>query len=74
MLSDRQQKAAVYAKAGIADYWILDVNTRTVHVFREPTLEGYQQEKTFNSNTVLAPVAFPGISISLNQLFLQNRL
>lgn len=74
LLSDRQQKAPIYAKAGIADYWILDVNSKQVHVFREPTQEGYQQETLLTANTVLAPVAFPDIRISLNQLFLQNAL
>ncbi|MBW4660395.1 MAG: Uma2 family endonuclease [Drouetiella hepatica Uher 2000/2452] len=44
LLGDRQQKALIYAKAGIADYWILNVNAKQVYVFREPTPEGYQQE------------------------------
>ncbi|WAL61844.1 Uma2 family endonuclease [Thermocoleostomius sinensis] len=73
LLGDRQQKAPIYAKAGIPDYWILDVNTRQVYVFREPTQAGYQQQETVLAvNMLLAPVAFPNIAISLNQLFLQN--
>ena len=74
LLGDRQQKASIYAKANIADYWILDVNAKQVYVFREPTSEGYQQEAIVAANTVLAPVAFPNITIPLNQLFLQNTL
>lgn len=72
LLGDRQQKALIYAKAGIADYWILDVNAKQVYVFQEPTPEGYQQEAIVVANTVLSPVAFPDISIPLNQLFLQT--
>lgn len=72
LLGDRQQKALIYAKAGIFDYWILDVNTHQVYVFREPTQDGYQQKSTLSSNTLLAPVAFPDIKIQLNQLFLQT--
>lgn len=72
LLGDRQQKAPIYAKAGIPDYWNLDVNTQRVYVFREPTPDGYQQETILASNTVLAPVAFPDITIPLNQLFLKN--
>jgi Uma2 family endonuclease len=72
LLSDRQQKALVYAKARIPDYWILNVNTRQVYVFREPTPEGYQQEAVLAANTMLAPVVFPHIMIPLNPLFLQN--
>lgn len=37
LLGDRQQKALIYAKASIADYWILDVNAKQVYVFRKPT-------------------------------------
>lgn len=72
LLNDRQQKALIYAKAGILDYWILDVNARQVYVFREPTQAGYQQEKTFPANTMLAPIALPNQDILLNQLFLQT--
>ena len=72
LLSDRQQKAPIYARAGIADYWILDVNTRQVYVFRAPTQDGYQQETILAANMVFAPLAFPDIPIPLNLLFLQN--
>lgn len=74
LLNDRQQKALVYAKANLADYWILDVNAKQVYVFREPTPDGYQQETILTANTLLTPVAFPNITIPLNQLFLQNAL
>jgi Uma2 family endonuclease len=72
LLGDRRQKASIYAKAAIPDYWILDVNARQVYVFREPTQEGYQQETIFPTNMMLAPISFPDITIPLNQLFLQN--
>jgi Uma2 family endonuclease len=72
LLSDRKQKAYIYAKANIAEYWILDVNNRQVYVFREPTPEGYQQEMLVPANTMFAPIVFPAIAIPLNQLFLQN--
>ncbi|MBF2046487.1 MAG: Uma2 family endonuclease [Leptolyngbya sp. IPPAS B-1204] len=70
LLSDRQQKALIYAKADIPDYWILDVNTRQVLVFRDPAENGYRHQATFATNTTLAPVAFPDVAIPLNQLFL----
>ncbi|MEH2272707.1 MAG: Uma2 family endonuclease [Nostoc sp.] len=37
--TDCKQKAPLYAKAGIADYWILDVSQRQVYVFHEPSLK-----------------------------------
>jgi Uma2 family endonuclease len=67
--NDLKQKALTYAKAGIADYWILDVNDRQVYVLRTPTPNGYQQETVFGSGSVLFPLAFPGAEVSLQHLF-----
>lgn len=33
---DLTTKAELYATAGIADYWVLDVTNRELHVFRDP--------------------------------------
>ena len=33
---DLGQKASLYAAAGIADYWVIDVNDRRLHLFRNP--------------------------------------
>ncbi|MBE9225532.1 Uma2 family endonuclease [Phormidium sp. LEGE 05292] len=66
---DRKQKAAAYAKAGIADYWILDVNTRQVRVFREIVNQTYQQETILNEEATLFLLAFPEIEVQISRLF-----
>jgi Uma2 family endonuclease len=66
---DRTIKAPLYAKAGILEYWILDVNTRQVYVFRDPQEDGYAQEVVLNEENTLSAIAFPDLPISLNQLF-----
>jgi len=66
---DRTVKAPLYAKAGIVEYWILNVTTRQVHVFREPGEDGYAQETVLDETTTLAAIAFPDIAIAFNQLF-----
>ncbi len=38
---DTEVKAQIYAQAGIRDYWVLDVLNRQLHVFREPSANGY---------------------------------
>ncbi|MEH1885004.1 Uma2 family endonuclease [Nostoc sp.] len=67
--TDPKQKAPLYAKAGIADYWILDVNQRQVYVFREPALEGYNQELILDEDAILSLIAFPEIEVHISQLF-----
>ena len=34
---DRQQKGSLYARAGIADYWIVNLADRVLEVYRDPT-------------------------------------
>jgi Uma2 family endonuclease len=67
---DRGEKAKIYAKANIQDYWILDIIERQVYVFRNPTESGYQQEIIFNVDAMLKPLAFPHIQIPAAELFL----
>jgi Putative restriction endonuclease len=38
----RTTKALIYAQSGIPEYWVLDVNTRELHVHTTPTQNGYQ--------------------------------
>ena len=66
---DRKQKATVYAKAGIADYWILNVNTRQVHIFREIVTGIYQQETILNEDATLSLLAFPDLEVQIDQMF-----
>lgn len=67
---DRQEKAPIYARANIADYWILDVIERRAYIFRNPTPEGYQAEISLQDRAMISPLAFPQIEIPLSQLFL----
>ncbi|HSF75455.1 MAG TPA: Uma2 family endonuclease [Microcoleus sp.] len=41
---DREIKDNIYARSGIADYWVLNVGERQLHVFLEPAENGYQSE------------------------------
>jgi Uma2 family endonuclease len=67
---DSEEKALIYAKANIADYWILDVVERQVYIFRQPTESGYQQKTIFQQDATIAPLAFPNIKIPFAELFL----
>lgn len=44
---DLNTKRQTYAKAEIAEYWVLDVNDRELHVFRRPWQGDYTEHATF---------------------------
>jgi Uma2 family endonuclease len=69
LLSDRRKKALIYSRAGILDYWTLDVNTTQIYQFREPRATGYNQEVVLTRDSLLVPLAFPTIAIAPQQLF-----
>lgn len=65
---DREVKGKVYARSGLEDYWILDVNNRQLYVYREPTDEGYQREIILTENDSIAPMQFPDCVIQVAQM------
>jgi len=52
-------KAQLYARAGVADYWVLDVNGRRLIVHREPEASRYHSVTAYNDRERVAPLARP---------------
>ena len=65
---DREIKAKAYARSGIADYWVLNVNERQLHVFREPAENGYQSELILGENGSISPLLFPTVNIAIQAM------
>ena len=71
---DRGPKAQVYARAGIADYWIVNLVDRVLEVRREPSgREPYGRARytavaTLGADASLAPLAAPDATISVADL------
>jgi len=57
---DLNTKAALYARAGIADYWVLDVNGRRMIVHRDPREGRFASVVVYGSDESVAPLAAPG--------------
>ncbi|XZO01037.1 MAG: Uma2 family endonuclease [Microcoleus sp.] len=67
---DRREKNLIYARANIAEYWILDLAGRQAYIYRNPAPVGYESEIVIADNAVMRMLAFPEIEISFSQLFL----
>ncbi|MDF2440719.1 MAG: hypothetical protein JWN98_1703 [Abditibacteriota bacterium] len=65
---DLGRKADLYARAGIADYWVLDVEGRRLMVHREPREGKYQSIQTLNQTDSIAPLEKPDASIQIVDL------
>jgi Uma2 family endonuclease len=56
---DLTTKAALYARAGIAEYWVLDVSGRRLIVHRLPQSGKYTAILVYNEQEEVAPLAAP---------------
>lgn len=67
--TDLQDKAALYAEAGIVEYWIVDAGNSCIHVFRQPMEGEYKDRAVFRRGDKLAPLAAQGALLDLDGLF-----
>ena len=71
---DRNEKASLYARAGILDYWIVDLVNRRVEVYREPLSDAqggysYAQRQTLSPDAAVTPLLIPGGECPLADFF-----
>jgi Uma2 family endonuclease len=66
---DRGDKARIYASAGIADYWVVNVPGRCVEVHREPRDGAYRSVRTYSPGESIPPLAFPEVALPVELLF-----
>jgi Uma2 family endonuclease len=72
---DTTEKMRLYAAAGIADYWVLDVTGRRLLVHRTPRPEpgerfghGYADVTTFGPDDTVSPLAVPGAVVRVGDM------
>jgi Uma2 family endonuclease len=69
---DKTTKATLYAKAGILEYWIVNINAQTVIVHREPSSgegeAGYGNIQTYDNTKSIATLAKPERMIAVADL------
>jgi Uma2 family endonuclease len=74
---DLTTKAELYATAGVAEYWVLDLNGRQLHVFRDPAplplptelaATASSTHSTLGPTDTVSPLAAPHTSITVSDL------
>src|SRR5208337_2388545 len=66
---DLTVKAALYARAGIGDYWVLDVPGRRLIVHRDPRGGQYESVTAYSEQEGLAPLAALGSAFQVHTVF-----
>ena len=67
LAKDLDAKRYTYARAGISEYWVVNLKERCVIVLRTFEAGDYQQESVV-SDGFLSPLAFPEVQISVWRL------
>ena len=65
---DRNVKAPVYAAAGIAEYWLADLNANMVWRYSSPVGGTYQSIEQHRRGESIAPLLLPGCVIAVDVL------
>jgi Uma2 family endonuclease len=69
VLADREVKFPIYARARVAEAWLLDsVATQRLEVHRHPTPDGYQDVHSLQRGESVAPQAFPHLVLTVDAL------
>lgn len=68
---DRLLKAGIYARAGIPEYWIVNIAERCVEVHSDPHAAAgrFGTVLTFRAGQELASASVPGVRIAVDDLF-----
>jgi Uma2 family endonuclease len=61
-------KAAVYASAGIGEYWIVNLSASTVEVYTSPDGERYAEFRTLRAGDTVLSAAVPELAIAVAEI------
>ena len=62
---DRRLKLPLYARARIAEAWVVDLNAGRLEIHRAPAAAEYRDVRVLTRGDVVAPLAFPDLEITL---------
>jgi Uma2 family endonuclease len=72
---DRRSKGSLYARAGVQDYWIVNVTERVLEVYRDPIADPsapygwrYRSVTVLTPPSTVVPLALPSTSIAVTAL------
>ena len=65
---DQGAKLSLYARHGVSEYWVVDVNRRRIFAYVGPVQGAFQHIREYLINDTVSPQAFPDVKIALGEL------
>jgi Uma2 family endonuclease len=65
---DRRVKLPLYARARVAEVWLVDVSTDTVEICRDPVGRRYRSARVAARGDQIAPLVFPDMTLAVTDL------
>ncbi|MDZ4849615.1 MAG: Uma2 family endonuclease [Pirellulaceae bacterium] len=69
LTSDLREKADLYSESGVAEYWVVDIPNRRIHVMRDVVDKRYRSIEIIVQPTQLAPSCQPDAQLNTRELF-----
>ena len=66
---DISTKMPLYARAGVVEAWLVDLETSTVRVFRDPEAGGYRTNLTASGDDRVTAISMPRLGVQVSELF-----
>jgi Uma2 family endonuclease len=65
---DRGRKLALYARFGLPEFWVIDVNSRRLYLHRRPSENAYTETAILEAPSSMNLERLPGIELDLSWL------
>lgn len=65
---DREVKAPLYARAGVPELWIVDLESSVLEVYREPVEGRYETVERLGAEDAASPEALAGVEVPVGEI------
>lgn len=69
---DTTTKAALYARAGVRDYWVVNARSLTTKVHCRPSARGYGSRVNVQASKAVTSLAIPSLTLRLADLAIER--
>jgi len=66
---DRSTKLALYAEAGVPEYWVVNCISESIEIYRRPERDRYLDVRRVEGTETISLQAFPDVTLSLAEIF-----